>query len=257
MRAFTDTVYTKEQTRGIIERHIAQDQLIQRIYGEFDDGQFRGCFIGCTVHEYLETNNVDMSEVILHSYYPTLYGVEQEVARILDIIYENMEGEEIQWWFQEGLLCIPTGATVADTRQVFKSLYIKHLEKIQSLLNEYNQGETDGLRGSEDYVYKLATGKFCDVLNLVLKVYHGDNSAIGIEELQNVLDKNDSKLDMSNINYLKYILAKETMTKDDTESLANLLSGLFEAIRIITCFERQYDVYIDLAKLWVDEWHKV
>lgn len=52
LRAFhNDATFKKEIVREVL-KHQKQDQIIQGTYGDIEDGVWRGCAVGCSIHSY-------------------------------------------------------------------------------------------------------------------------------------------------------------------------------------------------------------
>jgi hypothetical protein len=88
MHTFNKTVVSHEQFRAAITKHLEMDALVQQTYAEWEDsGKFRGCHVGCTLHDFSETPSD-------HSEYERLFGIPQVLARLFDATHEGLKAED-------------------------------------------------------------------------------------------------------------------------------------------------------------------
>jgi len=113
MRAFLNTEVTKDQLLESLRRHAAADAFIRGTYGEEERGTFKGCAVGCTLHDFSKSTNN-------HSAYERLFGIPEAVAKLEDTIFEKADGHTT--WPIEFIEAIPVGADlsqVADHMKLF------------------------------------------------------------------------------------------------------------------------------------------
>src|SRR6185369_15748966 len=81
-----------------VEEHARLDRIVQgQGWSKDDDGQYRGCAIGCTLENYE------------HARYPIELGVPVEIARLEDKIFESLPVDEAMQWPGAVLRAIPVG----------------------------------------------------------------------------------------------------------------------------------------------------
>jgi len=118
VRAFLNTPVTKAQLLESLRRHASADAFMRGTYGEEDGGTFKGCAVGCTLHEFSESTDN-------HSAYERLFGIPEAVARLEDAIFEKAEGHTT--WPIEFVEAIPVGADLSQVADRLKLFCLKEI----------------------------------------------------------------------------------------------------------------------------------
>src|SRR5271165_4723836 len=103
MIAYHGKQEVKELYLSRVRAHRAADQLRQGFgyWDKDDEGEFRGCAVGCTLH----SND--------HSAYETELGIPRTLARLEDGIFEGLPMDRAQSWPEEFLSVIQVGADLS------------------------------------------------------------------------------------------------------------------------------------------------
>ncbi|HZZ20295.1 MAG TPA: hypothetical protein VFE25_13040, partial [Opitutaceae bacterium] len=101
--AFFNDPTRKEHYLARIEQHAKADELRQGFgyWKEDDDGHYRGCAVGCTLH----SSN--------HSAYETELGIPRALAHLEDQIFENLSKKDAMKWPKIFLEAVPVGADLS------------------------------------------------------------------------------------------------------------------------------------------------
>lgn len=133
MRAFTDTLVTKEQFVKEIVWHWEQDAFVQGVYETMDlDEVFRGCAIGCSIHSIatLTQQPLDCSD---HSLYEKYLGVPEWLAKVEDAIFEGLPKNEAEEWPLQFTEAIKVGADLDQIKPAFLVFILEFsLEQLQN-----------------------------------------------------------------------------------------------------------------------------
>lgn len=103
LRAYHGDPAIKAKYINRIRAHRAAEHLTQGIGWE-DDGDIRGCAVGCTLDAYD------------HSRYPIELGLPEWLAYLEDAIFEGLPADEAQTWPESFLEAIQPGADVEPVR---------------------------------------------------------------------------------------------------------------------------------------------
>lgn len=117
MKAFTDTPVSKEQLLASLHAHRAADRLAKGHY--WDDG--KGCAVGCSLHDFAPGSED------LHAEYERLFGIPAALARLEDVIFENLPARAAQKWPVRFAEAIPEGA---DLSRVVPAFLVKLIERV-------------------------------------------------------------------------------------------------------------------------------
>ena len=108
MRAFHGKQEVKDFYLARVRAHRAADQLVKGQYWDKDeDGIFRGCALGCTLH----TGN--------HLAYEDELGIPQALARLEDWIFERLPTQAALAWPEAFLMAIAPGADLSRVADAF------------------------------------------------------------------------------------------------------------------------------------------
>jgi hypothetical protein len=91
----------KDKYLARVRDHREADELIKGAYGEWKNGNGKGCAVGCTIHG----RN--------HAAYETEMGIPQAIARLEDGIFEGLPEDESQQWPERFLSAITPGADLS------------------------------------------------------------------------------------------------------------------------------------------------
>jgi len=107
-----------------VEKHRIQDQIIQGTYGEEENGKWKGCAVGCSIHSLnlrlgkdLDTSN--------HKVYETELGIPEWLARLEDRIFEGLPKEEAVLWPGKFLESIQVGVDLEPVKYKFCAFLLK------------------------------------------------------------------------------------------------------------------------------------
>jgi hypothetical protein len=123
MLSFHNDPAVKEKYLKRVVAHREADRIIQGT--GWENGL--GCAVGCTLESYD------------HARYPIELGLPEWLARLEDVIFENLPQQEAMLWPEKFLSAIPVGV---DVEKVKHQLAIKRLDRIieaQNVLLEKNK----------------------------------------------------------------------------------------------------------------------
>jgi hypothetical protein len=103
MIAFHGIQSIQDQLVAQLEAHYKADEIIKGRYWE--DG--KGCAVGCCVH----SND--------HSQFPVLYGIPENIAYLMDGIFENLPNQEAKEFPLAVIKAIKTGADLSKVHNLF------------------------------------------------------------------------------------------------------------------------------------------
>lgn len=112
MQAFNNDPNLKAGLLREVQKHRLADQIVKGSYGEFEDGKFLGCAVGCSIHSYnlLTGQTLRTSE---HKVYEQ-FGIPRMLARIEDGIFEELPEQECILWPERFFNAIRVGADLSS-----------------------------------------------------------------------------------------------------------------------------------------------
>ncbi len=136
-----------EETRA----HREADQIVQGSYGDFIDGKWRGCAVGCAIHSLNERLGTDY-ETSDHSALEEAVGWPEWLSRLNDTIFEHLPKEQAMLWPEQFAEAIPVGVSDQAFERVkwqFCAFLLKeNIERVLSLdiANELKKQVVDAIR---------------------------------------------------------------------------------------------------------------
>ena len=131
-----------------MKKHQEQDQFIKRSYGTVN-GKFKGCAIGCTI---------DSLNIVLGKSYDTsrhdvleeAIGIPVWLARLQDVLFENLPNRENSQFAVDFLDAIPVGVNIEPIKWKFCAFIMKEnierVLKLPNLSDELRKQVLDALR---------------------------------------------------------------------------------------------------------------
>lgn len=118
MKSFHGDKSIKQKYLTRVKNHILSDELVR---GSGWDGK-KGCAIGCTLNDYN------------HVAYETELGIPEWLARMEDILFENMTNKKSRTWPEKFLKAIPIGVDLNSIKSKFLVIVLKNtLKSLNSL----------------------------------------------------------------------------------------------------------------------------
>ena len=118
MGAFCGTV-TKERVLEGLAEHRRLDEIVQGHYWAGVDvggGEIvmKGCAVGCVLHDIAPGHESD------HALWESLLGIPEELARLVDGIFEGLPLGEAKLWPERFIASVRPGAELGDVCRLFK-----------------------------------------------------------------------------------------------------------------------------------------
>ena len=101
MRAFHGDPALKASVLRQLAHHRRLDQIVQGTY--WNESEHKGCAVGCLTH----ARDGD------HSLFPELWGIPEDMAHLMDRIFEGLTVDEARAWPQKFIRAIPVGADLS------------------------------------------------------------------------------------------------------------------------------------------------
>ena len=98
---------------GLLDRiaaHEAADAIVQGVYWEADNGGYRGCAVGCSLHQPGES----LIAADLEALYPERLGLPRWLAHLEDHIFEGLPLELARRWPRRFAEAIPVGVEIGQ-----------------------------------------------------------------------------------------------------------------------------------------------
>lgn len=107
--AFHNNADLQKQMLENVAAHVAHDQVVQGKYGEGANGDFRGCFIGCTVHS-LAGDGADYSSTkgVFEA-----YGFPAPLTKLCEAIFEGLPATDAPAFFKSVPTAMNLGADLS------------------------------------------------------------------------------------------------------------------------------------------------
>lgn len=147
MLAFHNDPKIKEKYLLRVQAHRLADEIIKGQYWNKDeDGIFRGCAVGCTLH----SND--------HGAYESELGIPRILARLEDGIFENLSVDRAKIWPEEFLSAIKVGSDLSDVWPQF-AMWLLIDEKYGALQYVKTDKQKKAIQTISDYfkVYSKVT----------------------------------------------------------------------------------------------------
>ena len=116
-----------------IRKHRKADQIIRGTYGTGSNGDWKGCAVGCSIHSLNKKLGKDLPTND-HTVYETELGIPEWLARLEDILFENLPQEEAVLWPEQFAQAIPVGVNLEPIKWHFCSFLLKeNIERVLTL----------------------------------------------------------------------------------------------------------------------------
>lgn len=128
LKTFHGNKQLKKDIVAEILKHQKQDQIIKRTYGKQENGKWRGCAVGCSIHSL----NVKYGKNIYtgdHKSYEVELGIPEALAHLEDYLFETMPDGKATKWPLEFMKAIPINVNLAFVAPKFILGTLKELVK--------------------------------------------------------------------------------------------------------------------------------
>jgi len=105
-----------------VSAHVKADQVIQGEYGEGEGKNFRGCFIGCTIHAH---GNGDATTFNSNEGVFDAYGFPAPLTRICERIFEGLPAEDAPRFFEDVAKALKVGSDLSLVQWEFLHWMVK------------------------------------------------------------------------------------------------------------------------------------
>lgn len=167
-----------------IKKHRKADQIIQGTYGKEEDGKWRGCAVGCSIHSLnirLDKNYKTQDHLV----YEKELGISQSLAYLEDRIFEGLPKEKAVLWPERFIKAIKPGADLSlaipkfmvwlmdDLHQYYKNYsdVSKALTTVRDLYQRIIEGKevtdkewNDAARAAAEAAYEKMADKLIEIL---------------------------------------------------------------------------------------------
>jgi hypothetical protein len=134
-----------------VAAHVAADQVVQREYGKGEGKEFRGCFIGCTVHALKGEATITYNDV--QAVFEA-YGFPAPLTRICEKIFEGVPAEKAAAFFESVPNALKLGADLSLVHWKFLDWMLR------DTMEKYGTPEVrKGCKKALSVVADLAKGK--------------------------------------------------------------------------------------------------
>ncbi len=135
MKAFHNNAKLKKDMVSEILNHQKQDQILKGTYATEENGKWRGCAVGCSVHS-LNMKCGKNYETGNHKVYETELGIPESLARLEDYLFEIMPQEAAMKWPAEFMKAIPVGANLSLVAPKFIVGTLKEVVKLEKVKDD-------------------------------------------------------------------------------------------------------------------------
>ncbi|MFT5519612.1 MAG: hypothetical protein ACI9IA_000195 [Enterobacterales bacterium] len=129
MKAFTNTVITKQELMKELRIHAKMDNFAKGYYFDSDSG--KGCAVGCSIESINRLKGID-TPIGDHSAFPKLTGIPEWLARVEDSVFEGLSDEDSKKWVIDFTDAINVGS---DLDKIKNPFLIKIVESTLDLHN--------------------------------------------------------------------------------------------------------------------------
>ena len=187
MKAFHGDAKLRAMLIEEVKHHREQDQIIQGSYGK-ENGQWRGCAVGCSIHSLNIKMGMNYSTSD-HSIYPQAFGVPEEIAHLQDAIFESLPIAEAVLWPERFWEVIQPGADLSMvnpslfywmlTDDVKPTEYPRFQPFIDAVVDIYEEWTRTGVRPSSDRAdrdYRADLADLADRTDRAYRAYLADRA---------------------------------------------------------------------------------
>lgn len=116
LQAYLNNPALKDAFLTQIAAHEAADAVTQGLYGDMEEGRFKGCAVGCSLRSLniLQGKADVMDKLRLHQRYEAELGLPTWLAYIEDHVFEMLPVELARTWPRRFSEAIPVGVEVTD-----------------------------------------------------------------------------------------------------------------------------------------------
>lgn len=136
MLAYTKSI-TKEQFVNETKWHQQQDNFIKGTYEQ----DVKGCAVGCAIYSINKLRGVNESRSN-HSVYETYLGIPEWLARLEDLLFENLSLERSKTWPVEFAEAINEGADLDKIKVPFLTFVLEfNIKTMEEQLKKHNSDD--------------------------------------------------------------------------------------------------------------------
>ena len=138
MIAYHDDKKVKDKYVKRFRAHMKADEVVQGVSWE-SNGTTRGCAVGCTLNKYS------------HKAFETELGIPEDVARLLDTLFEGLPAKDAPKFALDFLLAVKPGSDLTRIRFKFCAFLMREaLVRVEglTLAAELKKQVLDAVRGS-------------------------------------------------------------------------------------------------------------
>lgn len=128
MGAFNNDIKFQDQLVEMAVKHRLKDEYIKGTYGK-QNGQFKGCSIGCIVYDVNRINDLNISTDD-HSKLAISLDIPEFILRLADSIFEGLPEPLNLEWTERWISAIPTGV---DLNPVLPRFLLKTLDQLPEI----------------------------------------------------------------------------------------------------------------------------
>jgi hypothetical protein len=149
MQSYLNDTKLKKDFIKEVKWHEDQDKIIQGTYGKGDNGDWKGCAVGCFIHSLgrLEGEKLDTSN---HKLYETKLGIPEWLARLEDTIFEGLPKDLAMKWPLRFSKAIPVGVDLEPIKWKFSAFILsENIERVLTLniSDDLKKQVVDSIRG--------------------------------------------------------------------------------------------------------------
>ena len=130
MKAFINSKVSKTQLIQSLEKHQKLDAFIQGEYEKEIDEEFKGCDVGCTLHDFAPGEEGN------HSLFPSLFGINESFAHLSDKLFEGLSIKDAKKFPLERTQALKVGA---DTELVVDKFLLWLLSGSDSPISQWKE----------------------------------------------------------------------------------------------------------------------
>lgn len=112
MKTFPHAEVTKAVMVADMIAHRKADELVAGIYGDFEDGKFRGCAVGCSIHTINRLRGTNYG----YGDYAALaaeIGAPLALVQLQDCAFENLRVKDRKRWLERFYRAMPEGVDLS------------------------------------------------------------------------------------------------------------------------------------------------
>ena len=135
MKAFTNTVITKEELVSELKRHQLADNFIR---GQYFTEDGKGCAVGCSLESVSSLKGIELGDFDDHEKYEELFNLPESFALLTDKLFEGISLEKSKSFPVDVIEVINIGSDLNSIENKFKVIVLKkNLETLESLDDDF------------------------------------------------------------------------------------------------------------------------